>query len=311
MANIFDNTSIQPLSMAEVQAQFAVDLNASSGLNVSILGGNAFVAGVLTVIAETVLTLTANATNYVIFNPSTGAIAVSTSPPTSGGVSLYSMVTDASAVTSVTDMRVCFYPLMSQLPIPYINGNGTVVVPMQSTNKTAGQSVGLFNFVGEDSSSLVTGYAQIAGNIVDPTNPVEYGGIQFNVIQAGTLTDTMALRQGLTVGNNSVADKGFGTINTSGGVYLNGTAFTNPDYVFEKAYQGKVTKFANNEGASTYIQRSLDEMEMYTRINLALPSFGQSAQLDYLRGSEQLLARLEDAYLYIFQLDKRLKRLEG
>jgi hypothetical protein len=116
---------------------------------------------------------------------------------------------------------------------------------------------------------------------------------------------------GMTIGTPTGGMKGVGTINVATGVYLNGTAYTNPDYVFEKAYTGKIEKFANNVGADTYVSRTIEEAEQYTKDNLALPGFGQGANLDYLGGSEILLARLEEAYLYIFELNKEIKELKA
>ena len=126
------------------------------------------------------------------------------------------------------------------------------------------------------------------------------------------LSSPFSIANGIKVGGAATGGYlGNGTINVQGGIYLNGTAYTNPDYVFEKAYTGQIVKFANNLGADTYQSKTIEEAQQYTKDNLALPGFGQEANLDYLGGSELLLARLEEAYLYIFELNERIKSLES
>ena len=72
-------------------------------------------------------------------------------------------------------------------------------------------------------------------------------------------------------------DMGPGTINVSGGVFLNGTAYTNPDYVLEKFYTGKIDKFANSPGAKDYSgMLGWDDLESYVKKYWELPGIPQS-----------------------------------
>lgn len=116
----------------------------------------------------------------------------------------------------------------------------------------------------------------------------------------------------INAGAPTGGSEGSGTINVASGIYLNGTAYTNPDYVFEHFYNGgKIVRFADKKGASTYKGLvSLNEMEEYISHNLHLPGFGQNAKNDLFSGSEALLANVEEGYLYLFDHERRIVGLE-
>ena len=116
---------------------------------------------------------------------------------------------------------------------------------------------------------------------------------------------------GIQIGSPTGGDKGAGTLNVSGDIYKNNTAYTNPDYVFEHAYTGKIEKFAENPGASSYNGRlSLDDLRVYTRKNLRLPGITDDAMGAFER-SDFVLARIEELTLEVLDLHDRLKKLEG
>jgi hypothetical protein len=103
-----------------------------------------------------------------------------------------------------------------------------------------------------------------------------------------------------------------GSINVATGVYLNGTAYTNPDYVLEKWATGKIVKYADKKGAAEYGGlRPLAAVEDAARNDLHLDGFGQSANNDIFSGSESLLARVEESYLYLFDHEHRLAAVES
>lgn len=179
-----------------------------------------------------------------------------------------------------------------------------------SANPAINDSIGANYWYGNDSAGNLVTYASERVQITSPTAGATYGQRQFFTNQNSVLVNQLSMADGVNIGTPTGSFKGVGTLNVATGIYLNGTAYTNPDYVFEKAYTGKIKKFANNVGADTYVFRTIEETEQYTKDNLALPGFGQEANLDYLGGSEILLARLEEAYLYIFELNKRVKTLE-
>jgi len=90
-----------------------------------------------------------------------------------------------------------------------------------------------------------------------------------------------------------------GDINTTGEVRKNGTAYNNPDYVFEPGY--KVMNIA--------------ETKNFVFENKHLPNMPSSEEIktDGVKIFEQnrlLLEKLEEAYLHIFQLEERITKLE-
>ncbi|OGS21904.1 MAG: hypothetical protein A2252_09060 [Elusimicrobia bacterium RIFOXYA2_FULL_39_19] len=90
-----------------------------------------------------------------------------------------------------------------------------------------------------------------------------------------------------------------GDINTSGDIRKNGTAYNNPDYVFENNYE----------------LFSLNALKNYIIENKCLPNMPNTATVkkEGVKLFEQnrlILEKLEEAYLYIFQLEERLNKLE-
>ncbi len=75
------------------------------GLTWGYYGGTANLLGVLTVIANGTVALTASTTNYIEANPNTGAVTKNTVGFTTGFIPLYSIVVGASTVTSYIDKR--------------------------------------------------------------------------------------------------------------------------------------------------------------------------------------------------------------
>ncbi len=106
---------------------------------------------------------------------------------------------------------------------------------------------------------------------------------------------------GITVGAPTGGAKGSGTINIAGDIYKNNTAFSNPDYVFDRYYTGKTT--AAYPGMLTF-----KELEAFTRKNRELPRVGEARGM--FNRSDALLEKLEEAYIYIMQLNDRLTALE-
>lgn len=132
------------------------------------------------------------------------------------------------------------------------------------------------------------------------------------VTSAAALTEVARIGQGLQMGSPTGGDKGTGTINVATDVYKNNTAYTNPDYVLERWATGNVVRFAEKPGAATYNgPMSLDDLRGFMRQNLHLPRFGQNANHGLFSGGDAILASLEEAYIYILQLEERLQKLEN
>jgi hypothetical protein len=137
---------------------------------------------------------------------------------------------------------------------------------------------------------------------------VQVGGTSFTDPGA----DVFNVAGSETIGAPTGGSKGAGTLNVASGIYLNGSAYTNPDYVFEKAFTGSISKYADKKGAQDYSGLlALADVEGNARRDLHLAGFGQDAKNDLFSGGESLLARTEEAYLYLFDHEHRLVALEG
>lgn len=121
----------------------------------------------------------------------------------------------------------------------------------------------------------------------------------------GTAAPTSRLQVvgGVQVGTPTGGDQGAGSINVSGDIYKNGTAYTNPDYVFLHAFQSE--RVSNYPGPVP-----LDELEASLRGAGRLPGISDRPTGLFSR-QDILLEKLEEAYLYILELRRRVERLEG
>ena len=95
----------------------------------------------------------------------------------------------------------------------------------------------------------------------------------------------------------------------------NGTAYTNPDYVFEHWATGQIVQFADREGAAQYDGlRTLADVEALARTTYALPRIadwraGKAGGNGIFGGGDACLASIEEAYLYLFQHDAIISQL--
>lgn len=137
-------------------------------------------------------------------------------------------------------------------------------------------------------------------------------GVEFPLaVRAGAANRLLVCGDGgVVIGRDCTTSRGAGTMNLARDIYRDGTAFTNPDYVFERFYTGHVQRFAGNAGASTYPGLlPLAELEKVTQTTLELPRIGQAQGV--LERQDAVLASLEEAYLYIFELNRQLQELKS
>ena len=114
----------------------------------------------------------------------------------------------------------------------------------------------------------------------------------------------------MTIGSPAGSFKGAGTLNVAGDIYKNNTAYTNPDYVFEREYTGQIVQFADREGAAAYQGRmSLDDLRTHTRTHLRLPGITDDP-LGAFKRSDVILEKLEELTLYVLDLHDRINVLE-
>lgn len=170
---------------------------------------------------------------------------------------------------------------------------------------TAGVTVRLVRAT--DTSGLEFAYDDSAGYIsTSTTTPMIFrtnGAEIFRIFSGG----------GMSVGSTAQTDKGNGTINVQTDVYKAGTAYTNPDYVFEKWATGDIGRFANKEGAAQYRGlKALSAVETFVRDEYQLPLMAESRNrgVGLFGGGDALLASVEESYLYLFDHEARIARLE-
>ena len=171
-------------------------------------------------------------------------------------------------------------------------------------------NLGIIYFNGESNGDTERTYGWIRAKIVSQADGAEEGHVDISTIQAGVVVQAAYIENGLVIGSATGGDKGFGTINTKNDIYKNNSAYTNPDYVFEYAFTGAIEKYKDNPGASKYKgMRSIDEIERIANETYRLPGFSDKPMGAFER-SDILLEKLEEAYLLIFELNKRIKALE-
>jgi hypothetical protein len=134
--------------------------------------------------------------------------------------------------------------------------------------------------------------------------------IPINLVQA---SDEVQISHSITVNSPTGGDKGAGTINVQAGVFLNGTAYTNPRWVLHHHYRGHVDEKGPYKPPAAYNGLpSIAEAEEHCRTKYELPTMLMlDGKQDLFAGSDLSHAALEQAYLYIFQLHRRIEELEA
>jgi hypothetical protein len=130
-----------------------------------------------------------------------------------------------------------------------------------------------------------------------------------NLAGSGTNCATFTGGAGLQLGAPTGADKGLGTLNVASNIYLNNTSYTNPDFVLEHAYTGKIEKYAKNIGASEYKGlMPLSELREFTKTNFRLPGTNDEPA-GVVERFDFLLAKVEELVLYVLDINERLEKL--
>lgn len=120
---------------------------------------------------------------------------------------------------------------------------------------------------------------------------------------------------GVTIGAPTGNSEGSGTLNVSGGVFKNGTAYTNPDYGFEHFFTGTINKYASHSGASKYKGlTALEDVEDFARENYYLPQLDvfnvHNKSADIFDRADASLLLHEEAFLHLIELNKKCSRYE-
>lgn len=127
--------------------------------------------------------------------------------------------------------------------------------------------------------------------------------------------DYTTITHGVLLGAPTGGDKGDGTLNAAGDIYKNGTAFTNPAFVFEKIYTGKIERFTDRAkaiGLSHYQPNvNLEDIEFFVKTHYDLPLMAELPDAGLFDRGDLLLATIEEAYWHLFRLHDRVKDLES
>lgn len=180
-------------------------------------------------------------------------------------------------------------------------------------NTTDGNQL-VFNFL-SDTTGVGAATEQLFGQIIgryDTHNhATRTGSFRFTTLQNGSFGTRVQIGAGMQVGAPTGGDKGAGTINVSSNIYLNNSAYTNPDFVLEHWAKGYVELFRDSAEAKNYPGlMPLDELSSFLIKNLHLP--GRDNEPSGIFDRADLAQRwAEELHLYVLQLHERIKELEN
>lgn len=263
-----------------------------------------------------------SASSMAFLTPGTGltitttTVDVATASATVSGI--VELATDAETVTGTDTIRATTPAnLVAKMAAPGAIG-GTTASPITGTtiNSTA-STVGIYQLAGATAlvgsgggHALRSPSSAINDILTTSTANTFSNDTQTFTVRAGTVRMTIAT--GVQVGAAPTGgDKGAGTINLAADIYKNNTAYTNPDYVFEHAYTGRIKLFADSPGADVYDGlMPLSELRAFTRKNLRLPGISDNPAGAFAR-SDIALEKIEELALYALELHERVSMLEA
>lgn len=147
-------------------------------------------------------------------------------------------------------------------------------------------------------------------------------GFQMRTISGGLPVRGVTYLNGLSVFNGaSGTDNGAGTVTVSSNMFKGTTAYTNPDFVFEAAFTGKVERYVNNSAYAFYRERyksafpTLLEMRDAIRETWRFPLINDERMGlftdEYNLGRDDVSLILhEQAFVYLWQHEDRITTAE-
>jgi len=245
-----------------------------------------------------------------------------------------STFTDRVASTSFSSDSVIFRPTFLGLITDTVTFEGTAGVAVSPKftlkNLTGAPPTGAPHFQFHDSTTAAgstrdigridwfSGYTGalttkqlMAAIVVESTRDASFdGSIIFETASAGSVADRVRIDIGMQVGAPTGGDKGAGTINVDVDIFQDGTAYTNPDYVFERWATGEIKQFKDKPGADTYPGlMKLRDLEKHVKKTYRLPGISGESMGMFKRG-DFLLEKVEEIFIHLILMDKRNRYLE-
>ena len=171
--------------------------------------------------------------------------------------------------------------------------------------------IGAFTFSANDSADAEHRYAQMKVRSLTVTAGATDGTFEFLVRVSGTDTLQIAFAAGVVLGVPTGSFKGTGSLNVAGDIYRNNTAYNNPKWVLKRWAVGSNDvegEYAAPEGYEG--PHPLSWVEEYCRGHYDLPLMGFWPNGGLAQRGDLVLASVEEAYLYLFDHESRLRRLE-
>lgn len=142
-------------------------------------------------------------------------------------------------------------------------------------------------------------------------------------VATGDDLESVNINAPMTVGGATA--NGDGTLTVANGVYLGSTAYTNPDYVFDGFYldyrspkraepSPDLSRKRAGEGYAGL--KALGRVEAYVKAFHELPRMvdfgadGKAKPMDIFTRNDRVLEKVEESYLYLFDHERRIRRLE-
>jgi len=174
--------------------------------------------------------------------------------------------------------------------------------------------IGAVNSWNHDANEMLIGSSK-TGASMKITSGFGVEAITINATQdvtipAGSLTVTA---DGLIMGAPTGGDKGAGTINVATDVFKNNSAYTNPDYALEHWATGRNEEFKDNPGASEYKGIiPLSQLGSFMKKHYHLPGIQKKNEegVGIFDRADRVLEKVEEAFIYLTQLNGRLTVLE-
>jgi len=181
-------------------------------------------------------------------------------------------------------------------------GNITAGVTMQASGGSGG---------GVAAATLTLTHTGTASSAIIDAQTLTLSGSAGNM--AISLQGSLAISSsGLVMGSPTGGNKGAGTINIAGDIYKNNTAYTNPQWALKHAFTGAADVDGAYAAPSWYTGlRSIEDHRSFVSTRYDLPLMAQELDAGLMRRGDLLLASVEEAYLYIYQLHDRIEKLEA